>query len=313
METGLVFCIIVTYNGLQWIDKCLTGLQKSSYPVLCIVVDNGSIDGTAQHIANCYPDVLILREHSNLGFGQANNKGIKYALQQKAEYIFLLNQDVYVKPETVSLLIRSMSLNRRIGILSPVHLNGEGTALDDHFYFYLRKADIRNLLYSRISGTKPEDELIITPFVNAAAWMLTSECVMKTGGFDPIFFHYGEDDNYALRARYHGFLMAISTEAFIHHDHDRTKAKQLTDPFELAQKEFLNILNRLCDPLLIHFRSAFYRILTRHALFAGSFALQGKSADYLFHKSICLKLTKTYAKILKSRQTVLAGKAGVFL
>src|SRR5690606_31512456 len=64
------------------------------------------------------------------------------------------------------------------------------------------------------------------PFVNAAGWLLSRNILENIGGFDPIFFHYGEDDNYCQRAQYHGFKIGIVPNAFLLHDReDRTPQK----------------------------------------------------------------------------------------
>ena len=85
-----VFVVIVTYNGVQWIRKCLQSCQD--YPV--VVVDNQSTDATVEIIQNEFPKVHLIEESKNHGFGQANNIGISYALNKGADYVFLLNQKI---------------------------------------------------------------------------------------------------------------------------------------------------------------------------------------------------------------------------
>jgi hypothetical protein len=77
-----VTAIIVTYNGMHWIDRCLGSVRGSALPVRAIVVDNGSSDGTAEHIARHFPEVEFIRAERNLGFGQANNRGMRIALDR---------------------------------------------------------------------------------------------------------------------------------------------------------------------------------------------------------------------------------------
>ena len=93
-----IFTVIVTYNAMQsnWIDKCLRSLQNSTIASTAIVVDNGSTDGTCEYVPNTFPDAVWLPQNKNLGFGQANNIGIRYALKNNADYILLLNQDATI-------------------------------------------------------------------------------------------------------------------------------------------------------------------------------------------------------------------------
>src|SRR5690554_4518907 len=125
--------IIVTYNGMPWIKKCLDSCRQ--YPV--IIVDNASTDETISYIENNFPEIQLFPQPKNLGFGQANNLGIKYALAQGAEYVFLLNQDAYLHTECIETLIAVHKQNPEYGILSPIHLNGKGDRLDQNFSNYV--------------------------------------------------------------------------------------------------------------------------------------------------------------------------------
>lgn len=78
---------------MQWLQKCLDSCK--GYQV--IIVDNNSTDGTVSFIKENFPNIHLIPQTENLGFGQANNIGIKYALEQRAEYVFLLNQDAYLQ------------------------------------------------------------------------------------------------------------------------------------------------------------------------------------------------------------------------
>ena len=106
-----VFVIIVTYNAMQWIDKCLHCLSQSSIPVVPVLIDNYSTDGTREYIPTHYPDVVWLPQEKNLGFGQGNNVGFKYAMQEKADFVVLLNQDAYLEEHAIeSLLLMTQTL-----------------------------------------------------------------------------------------------------------------------------------------------------------------------------------------------------------
>lgn len=201
-----VFVVIVTYNGAHWMDKNISSLLQSQYPVEIIVADNCSTDDTIA-IVEKYPQVNLLKMASNLGFGKTNNIGMKHALEQGADYIFLLNQDAWVFEGTIGNLISKMEANPKIGLMSPMHYDGTENNLDESFKTY----------YGRRRG-KTGHNIVVVPFVNAAAWMLTKECVEKVGYFEPLFGHYGEDRNYCDRVTYHKFLIGIDEDSRIIHD-----------------------------------------------------------------------------------------------
>ena len=74
-----VVVVVVTYNGMQWIDRCLESLRGASQSVHTVVIDNGSTDGTVQHIERQFPEMELIKAEKNLGFGQANNVGLRIA------------------------------------------------------------------------------------------------------------------------------------------------------------------------------------------------------------------------------------------
>jgi len=212
-----VFIIIVTYNGARWIDKNIPSLLLSRYPVKVIVVDNKSTDNTLELLEK-YPEIDIVKSEINLGFGKANNIGMRRALDLGADYLFLLNQDAWIFEDTIGSLIYNMEQQDKLGILSPMHYAATMINLDQSFATY----------YNRRIGEKLG--IANVPFVNAAAWMLSRNCVEKVGYFEPLFGHYGEDRNYCDRVLYHNFDIGIATHSKIVHDRVITRnfAKDVT-------------------------------------------------------------------------------------
>ena len=92
-----IYCIIINYNGLKWINHCIQSLNKSSVKNHIIIVDNGSSDDSLDFIKTNYPDIKLIENKINLGFGKANNYGFKIALNENADFIMTINQDVYVE------------------------------------------------------------------------------------------------------------------------------------------------------------------------------------------------------------------------
>lgn len=214
-----VYVIIVTFNAMKWIDKCFQSLKESSIKVNTVVVDNCSKDETVTYLENNYPNVYIIKNKLNKGFGQANNQGIEYAYKQGATHFFLLNQDAWIQKDTIRKLV-DVQNQFDIALVSPIHLNGLG---DNYDYSYFVKTVV-----TECNRTYVADMMLdrMKPYytcfkINAAAWMLSRRCIKKIGGFDPIYFHYGEDGNYCQRLKYHKELCAFVPGAYIHHDRER--------------------------------------------------------------------------------------------
>ena len=215
-----VFAIIVTYKGRQWYDKCFSSLLESTIPVEIVVIDNASGDGSADYIRERFPHITLICSDKNLGFGQANNLGMRYALDNGCDYVFLLNQDAWVEPDTVEKLIDIHSRNKDYGILSPIHLTPDKSSIEKGLLTYLDdykttdRALFEDLYFNRLKN------LYQSSFINAAVWLLPRITLETVGGFDPIFFHYEEDDNYLQRVMYHNLKVGICPFATAVHDCD---------------------------------------------------------------------------------------------
>ncbi len=245
-----IFVIIVTYNGMKWIDKCLTCLSASNVPLYPVVIDNCSTDNTVAFIQENHKNVHLIETGENLGFGRANNVGMKYALEQHADGVFLLNQDAYIYPDTIEKLLPFMD---DYGIVSPVHLDGSGSLLDRGYLNTLKmsaeqtyRGFIEHMLFK-----KDTSEIFNVPFINAAAWLLSKETLNKVGGFDPIFFHYGEDENYCHRVLFHKMKIGFVSNSFVCHDRDQ---KNLTTIFKKnadLRSVLVDSMNILIEPVFL--------------------------------------------------------------
>ncbi|MEP5253975.1 MAG: glycosyltransferase family 2 protein [Winogradskyella arenosi] len=233
------YIIIVTYNGMQWLEKCLKSC--ANYPV--IIVDNASTDNTVSFIETNYPNVKLYKQDKNLGFGQANNVGIRYALDQGAEHVFLLNQDAYIVNNALDELVAFQKERPAYGVLSSIHITGDMKKLDRSFSNYMLK-EKTGQFYSDFVLGNPLAEVYEVPFVNAAAWLLSRQCIGTVGGFDPLFFHYGEDDNYCQRVLYHDFKIGVLPKSYVIHDRgDRLiiKPKIFSDTYYKNLEKFYKV------------------------------------------------------------------------
>lgn len=212
-----IYVIIVTYNGIKWIDQCVGQLRISSIPVTPIVVDNNSSDGTVAYIESTYTEAILIKSNTNLGFAKANNLGIKKAIELNCDYVFLLNQDAWIKKNTFAELLDFAMKNTEYGILSPIHLDGSGNRIDDKFSFELFTQNynfMNDLFFNRLK------EVYDCSFLNAAAWLLPSKTLKTIGGFDEFYFMYGEDTDYTKRVLYHGLKIGAVSNSKIYHARD---------------------------------------------------------------------------------------------
>lgn len=210
-----IYIIIVTYNAMPWIDRCLTSLRQSTIESVPVVIDNASSDGSVEYIQKNYPEVVLFPQKKNLGFGQANNIGFKYALEQKADYVLLLNQDAALHPDALELLLQQSDGK---SLFSPLHCNGDGSRID-----YM----VKNATLLKAKNTLVDDFLLAKPKqiyeigeICAACWLMPVSMLRTIGGFNPLFFHYGEDNNYYQRLKYHGIPVFLVPQALMFHDRE---------------------------------------------------------------------------------------------
>lgn len=217
-EMSKLFVIIVAYKGKQWYDRCFTSLRQSTMPVETVVVDNASKDGTVEYIKEKYPEIHLIESNENLGFGRANNIAMRYALDHGCDYVFLLNQDAWVEPDTFEKLVEIHQRHPEYGLLGPVQVNAEKTKVLDGVVKFLVNPDNVNLnLFSDLMMGNV-DEVYHVAEINAAAWLLPRKTLETVGGFDPLFLHYGEDWNYLSRVLYHKMKVGLTPHLKVVHD-----------------------------------------------------------------------------------------------
>lgn len=242
-----VFVIIVTYKGQQWYNRCFTSLRESKLPVQIVVIDNASNDGTVEYIREHFPEIHLIESKENLGFGRANNIGMRYALDNGCDYVFLLNQDAWIEPSSISDLVKLHQKYPEYGVISPMHITANKKAL----YIEIEDGSTNhtNSLLSDCYFNSLQD-IYAFKYINAAAWLMTRKTLETIGGFDPIFFLYGEDDNYLQRMEYHGVKLGLAPTIQIIHDHQNNE-KSMTKEYRRYRSEqcklveYTNILRPL--------------------------------------------------------------------
>lgn len=291
-----VSCIIVTYNGMKWIEKCLSTIQEDKIDLEIIVIDNNSTDNTVQFIRSNFPHVKLFPQKNNLGFAAANNLGYEKALENESQFIYLLNQDTISYPDTIVKLIESYKQQgANTGFMSPIHLNDEGSKLDIMFERCIGASSCPNIISDLLLNKRKKTYEI--KFVNAASWLLSVNTIEEIGGlFSLAFFHYGEDDNFVTRLRYFGFKNYIRTDLHIHHCREERQGKK-TKQF-LKKEVLINAKIRLLD-VNFSLRKSLFRVIkiSFYSLFNGDFTtfielLQLTTIKY--HKLISYR--KSYIK-----------------
>ncbi|WP_313093015.1 glycosyltransferase family 2 protein [Chryseobacterium flavum] len=301
-----IHIIIVTYNAMKWAERCFTSLRKSSVPVKCYVIDNGSTDGSQEYIKKHFPEVDFTQSEINLGFGKANNIGIEKAYKDGADFFYLMNQDAWLYPDSMKKMLEIYDNHpnpSEIGIISPIHVDGTEKHMDIFLDQYIAKNYEKTRMISDLyfQTLKPYYEI---SFVNAAHWLLPKKTIETIGGFNPYFFHYGEDDEYVNRIHFHQKKVLLVPGSRAVHD-----GIQLIHKIDLKKYPDLRVETNIMNPGIANGFE-----LEKKALKQSMFKnlITGKISNYKKHSKKLRQISAEQKKLSDLRNRV-SQKGSTFL
>jgi GT2 family glycosyltransferase len=210
----LVYVLVLNYGSLEDTIQCVEALRRLDYPdVRILVIDNASPDRSGEVLGRLFGEAEFLQLPTNIGYAGGNNAGIRVALERGAEYVFVVNPDIRVAESTVSRCVELMEGDRAIGAVNPIQLNGNGDRLDAKF---------REGIFVRHQITEPslpivEERSWDTFTLYGAALMVSRATLGQVGGFDPLFFAYGEEEDLARRIRLKGLRLVVTSAGAVRH------------------------------------------------------------------------------------------------
>jgi len=253
-RTSSVSAVVVTYNSSAMIGSCLTGLQRSLRGAKdeIVVVDNVSMDGTAEKVEAEHAGVRVVRMERNVGFAGGVNKGIE---STTGDYVLVVNPDVIVDAVCVDGLVDFLARHEDAAAVSPLLVDGTGEVIPSR----RRYPTVRGILTNRFGflrrvigdGARRRYLMLDDAFTGVADvdWLsggcllMSRKALAEIGMLDDGFFMYFEDTDWCWRARRKGWRVCYDPGQKAGHD---------------AQRESSRGLNRL---FLCHVRSMmrFYR------------------------------------------------------
>jgi GT2 family glycosyltransferase len=219
MNEPLVYIAVLAWNHKEDTLECLASLRQMTYPnSKLLVVDNGSVDGTADVVRERFPGVEILRSETNLGVTGGYNLGIEYALNHRAEYVLVTNNDVIMDPEMLSEMVSAAENNKRVGVVLP------------KIYYY----DRRNVIWCagarwrpwppefKMTGREHRDgpqygQMCDIDCAPSCCLLVERKAVEKAGMFDPKYFFYYDDWDFTERMRENGYRILFVPQAKMWH------------------------------------------------------------------------------------------------
>jgi GT2 family glycosyltransferase len=218
MNPPLVVTVILNTNRRDDTLAVLDSISRSNYSNhRVIVLDNATTDGSVEAIQAVFPAVNILMLERNLGYAGNNNVGIEAALEQGADWVFVLNEDTILAPDCISRLVEAGSKQDGIGIVGPmVYHNNEPNVIQsaggqlDHnwraWHLGQNEAD-----RGQFSATHTVD------WISGCAIMVRRAVIEQLGALDTRFFYYWEEREWCVRASKHGWTILHVPQAKLWH------------------------------------------------------------------------------------------------
>jgi len=225
--------VILHYKGKQFTRQCLLSLQKGKigdFSLEIVVVDNCSPE-PVDDFKKEFEKVIFLKNRQNLGFAEGNNVGVRYALENEADWILILNNDTTVDKNLLVQLIKQASLINQSGILGPKIYFAPGYEYHKEryktnergkvFWYAGGLIDWSNVYCSHRGVDEVDkgqyDKVEETDFVSGCAMLVRREVFEKAGLFDPRYFLYLEDVDFCQRAKKEGFKVIYAPGGKVWH------------------------------------------------------------------------------------------------
>jgi GT2 family glycosyltransferase len=218
--------IVVTWNAKKFVQECFGSIREETRGLSAetIAVDNASTDGTADMIAEQFPEVRLIRSATNLGFPKGNVVAVEAS--QPAKYVCLVNPDVRVMPGCFRELLEYMEKHPKVGVVGPLTWNPDGTVQ----WSCMRSPNVwtawcRALAIDRtILGRLPlfggnnmadfaHDHTREVEVLNGAFLFIRRSAIDQVGLIDDRYFMYGDDIDWCLRFRKAGWPVVFDAEA----------------------------------------------------------------------------------------------------
>ncbi|OQW96357.1 MAG: hypothetical protein BWK77_05110 [Verrucomicrobia bacterium A1] len=218
---------IVTLNWQNWRETfvLLHALRELRYdPFQTVVVDNGSKDDSVPRLRETFPEISILEEKTNLGFGGGNNAAIRRALDAGADYVWLINNDANPAPDALAALVDVAERDPRAGAVGSVILNRDRPEQVDAWGGGTVVPWVGYARFSRGPGEPLQ-------YITGTSMLLKAAALRDVGLFDERFFLYWEDTDLSFRLRQKGWNLAVAKSSRVWHTMSTTTGK---DPYNRA-------------------------------------------------------------------------------
>jgi GT2 family glycosyltransferase len=207
----LVFVVVLSWNRADTTLECLESVDRSDYGTFrVVVVDNASDDDTVPRIRARFPRTAIVQNQSNLGYAEGNNVGIRYALERGADFVLVLNDDVFVEPGTLGHMV-SAAARGVAAVGCKVRLSDE----PDRLWAAGNHGAFTTEPHPKDDGRF--DAPCDLDYAVGCCLLLRASVLKDIGLFDPAYFLEFEEADWCYRAREAGHRVVYQPRAVVYH------------------------------------------------------------------------------------------------
>jgi GT2 family glycosyltransferase len=213
-----VLVIVVNHNGQAVLRDCLASVARAlagSDLGRVLLVDNASTDDSVPFVRRHHPEVQIVANDANLGFAAANNIGIRIAMEEGCDHVYLLNPDTEVDPGFLEAAVAVAEEHPgAAAVQSKLLLHAEKTLINTI------GNEINYLGFGYAGGYRePDRDLDVAeiPFASGASMLLRVTALREAGLFDEDFFLYQEDADLGWRLRLSGYTIVRAPGSVVYH------------------------------------------------------------------------------------------------
>jgi len=214
-----VIIVVISHNQINYSLNCLFSISKLNYYNYDILfIDNGSRDGTYEVIKSNFPEINLIQLKNNIGAAGGRNLGINFALNRDFDYIFFLDNDAIVEPDTLTELIRVASGNLEIvGVGAITYYFGNPSKI---WNFGGRIDWLRGFFIDTHQNKLNEcvfDNFNMVDSFPIGFGIIKCEIIKKIGNIDEKYFIYFEEADWHIRIKRLGYKLAVTPKARIWH------------------------------------------------------------------------------------------------
>ena len=238
-----VSVVVVTYNGLPWIEQCLESVRGNE----TVLVDNGSSDGTVAFVRGRFPEVTVV-EQENRGLAAGWNLGIEHTT---GRYVLLLNSDAWLHDGALDAMVVFADAHPEAAVVGPRLRNADGSLQRSvrgfptlwrlaTEYFFLRKLAPRSrVLNAFYAGDVDHESVYDAEFLMGAVWLVRRAAIVLVGPADDRFFLFSEEVDWAYRFRQAGWRSLFFPDAEATHVYAASHGGRLFVEIQKGHLRFL--------------------------------------------------------------------------